>query len=171
MKAGLPVPEFWLSQDKKRLALRRFDIDDTGRYLGFEDMVSLQGKVNDEKYEGSYEGVAFAIEQNASPQLAYASLNEYFESIVLSVILRNGDAQLKNFGMLYEDPTSDDCRLSPLFDVVCTTVHLPRDQMALRLAKSKAWPDRKTLIEFGRRNCHVEHPERAIVRIAETAAQ
>ena len=171
-QAGIPVPEFWLSEDKKRLAIRRFDIDDaTGQFLGFEDMVSLQGKVNDQKYEGSYENIAFAIEQNASPQLAYSSLKDFFESVVLSMVLRNGDAHLKNFGLLYTDPSSDDCRLSPLFDVICTTVYLPRDQMALKLAKSKSWPDRKTLIEFGRKHCHVEHPARAIDRIAAAAMQ
>ena len=170
-QAGLPVPEFWLSEDKKRLAIRRFDIDDaTGQFLGFEDMVSLQGKVNEQKYEGSYENVAFAIEQNASPQLVYSSLKEFFESVVLSMVLRNGDAHLKNFGLLYTDPSSDDCRLSPLFDVICTMVYLPRDQMALKLAKSKSWPDRKTLIEFGRKHCHVEHPGNAIDRIVDAAA-
>jgi serine/threonine-protein kinase HipA len=134
-------------------------------------MVSLQGKVNDEKYEGSYENVALAIEKNASPELAYASLKEFFESIVLSVIVRNGDAHLKNFGLLYTDPTSDDCRLSPLFDVVCTTMYLPRDQMALKLAKSKSWPDRKTLIQFGRQHCRVEHAGTILDRIADAASE
>ena len=171
-QAGMPLPEFWLSEDKKRLAIRRFDIDDaTGKILGFEDMVSLQGKVNDQKYEGSYENVAFAIEQNASPQLAYASLKEFFESVVLSIILRNGDAHLKNFGLLYTDPSSDDCRLSPLFDVICTTVYLPRDQMALKLAKTKSWPDRETLIQFGLKNCHVEQAASTLDRIADAASQ
>ena len=171
-QAGLNVPEFWLSEDKKRLAIRRFDIDDkTGKFLGFEDMVSLQGKVNDQKYEGSYERVAFAIEQNASPSLAQLSLNEFFESLVISIVLRNGDAHLKNFGLLYTDPSSDDCRLSPLYDLVCTTVYLPRDQLALSLAKSKSWPNRKTLIEFGQKTCHVDHPALAIDRIVEAVAE
>ncbi len=170
-KAGLAVPPFWLSEDKERLAVQRFDIDETtGQFLGFEDMVSLQGKVNDQKYEGSYENVALAIEKNASPQLAYASLREFFESLVLSVILRNGDAHLKNFGLLYTDPSSDDCRLSPLFDVICTTVYLPRDQMALKLAKTKSWPDRKTLIQFGLEHCHVEHAGRIVDRIVDATS-
>ena len=173
-QAGIPVPEFWLSEDTKRLAIRRFDIEDAagkGKFLGFEDMVSLQGKVNDQKYEGSYENIAFAIERNASPQLAYASLKEFFESIVLSIILRNGDAHLKNFGLLYTDPSSDDCRLSPLFDVICTTVYLPRDQMALKLAKTKSWPDRETLIQFGQKYCHVEQSAEILDRIADAASQ
>ena len=171
-QAGLPVPEFWLSADKKRLAIRRFDIEDvTGKFLGFEDMVSLQGKVNDQKYEGSYESVARAIEQNVSPALAYASLTAFFESIVLSTVLRNGDAHLKNFGLLYTDPSSDDCRLSPLFDVICTTVYLPRDQMALKLAKTKSWPDRKALLHFGQRHCHVDQAERVVDRIVDAVSQ
>jgi serine/threonine-protein kinase HipA len=171
-EAGLPVPDFWLSEDKKRLVIRRFDIDDeTGQFLGFEDMVSLQGKVNDQKYEGSYENIAFAIEQNASPQLTLVSLKEFFESLVLSMILRNGDAHLKNFGLLYTDPSSDDCRLSPLFDVICTTVYLPRDQMALKLARTKSWPDRDTLIEFGLKHCHVENAESVVDRIVAATSQ
>ena len=171
-QAGLTVPEFWLSEDKKRLAIRRFDIEETtGKFLGFEDMVSLQGKVNDQKYEGSYENIALAIEQNASPQLAYASLKEFFESVVLSMILRNGDAHLKNFGLLYTDPSSDDCRLSPLFDVICTTVYLPRDQMALKLAKTKSWPDQETLIQFGQKHCHVEQASSVLDRIVDAVAQ
>ena len=171
-KAGLSVPPFWLSEDKKRLAIQRFDIDEeTGTLFGFEDMVSLQGKVNDEKYEGSYENVAVAIEQNASPALAYTSLKEFFKSIVLSVIVRNGDAHLKNFGLLYTDPSSDDCRLSPLFDVVCTTMYLPRDQMALKLARSKSWPDRKTLIQFGLQHCRVEYVGRILDRIVDAASE
>ena len=171
-QAGIPVPEFWLSEDKLRLAIHRFDIDEiSGKFLGFEDMVSLQGKVNDQKYEGSYENIAFAIEQNASPQLAYASLKEFFESIVLSMILRNGDAHLKNFGLLYTDPSSNDCRLSPLFDVICTTVYLPRDQMALKLAKTKSWPDRETLIQFGLKHCHVERAASALDHIVDAVSQ
>ena len=171
-QAGLPVPEFWLSEDKKRLAIQRFDIDaTTGKFLGFEDMVSLQGKVNDQKYEGSYENVAFAIEQNASPQLAFASLKAFFESLVLSMIVRNGDAHLKNFGLLYTDPSSDDCRLSPLYDVICTTVYLPRDQMALKLAKTKSWPDREALIQFGLKHCHVEQAASILDRIIDAASQ
>lgn len=171
-RAGMLVPDFWLSEDKKRLAIHRFDIDETtGKFLGFEDMVSLQGKVNVQKYEGSYENVALAIEQNASPQLAYKSLKELYEAIVLSIVLRNGDAHLKNFGLLYTDPSSEDCRLSPLFDVICTTLYLPRDQMALKLAKTKSWPDRETLIQFGLKHCHVERAASVVDRIVDAVSQ
>ena len=171
-KAGLDVPEFWLSDDKKRLAIRRFDvIEPADTFLGFEDMVSVQGKINERKYEGSYEGVALAVERNASPACLYASLRSLFEAVVLSVVLRNGDAHLKNFGLLYTSPASEDCRLSPLYDVICTTAYLPRDQMALKLAKTKAWPNRRVLLEYGKRNCHVADAERVLERVADAVAE
>ena len=170
--AKISVPKFWLSADRKRLAIERFDIDHhTGQFLGFEDMVSLQGKVNNDKYEGSYENIAAAIKNNASPPLIQASLDEFFASVVVSVALRNGDAHLKNFGLIYTDPTTDDCKISPTYDVVCTTVYLQNDLLALRLGKSKSWPDRKKLIAFGKKICGVEQPTQVIDRIINAVAQ
>jgi serine/threonine-protein kinase HipA len=169
--AGISVPDFWISDDRKRLAIQRFDIDHiSGRFLGFEDMVSLQGKVNDRKYEGSYENIAAAIKHNASPQLIQSSLDEFFASVVLSVALRNGDAHLKNFGLIYTDATTDDCKMSPVYDVVCTTVYLQNDLLALSLGKSKSWPNRAQLIAFGKTHCGIDQPAHMIDRIIDTAA-
>ena len=159
------VPVFHLSEDLRRLAIERFDIDAEKGYLGFEDMVALQGKVNDEKYEGSYENVAVAIRRNCSPLLLPNSLERYFASVVLAVAVRNGDAHLKNFGLLYTHPLTEDCRLSPLFDQVCTTVYIPKDLMALHLARSKNWPDRSTLERFGRDHCDIASPAELIDEI------
>lgn len=168
---GLAVPAFWLSDDRKRLAIERFDYDSSrDLYLGFEDMVSLQGLVNDRKYEGSYESVALAVANNATPALKRRSLEDYFASLALSVALRNGDAHLKNFGMLYTDPGTDDCRLSPLYDIVCTTIYIPGDKPALALDGRREWPDRKALCAFGRAHCWIDHPEVAIDRTVDAVA-
>ena len=168
----LPVPNFWLSEDKKRLAIERFDLNsETGGFLGFEDMVSLQGKVNERKYEGSYENIALTIRQNASPEWTQKSLEEFFASLVLSMVMKNGDAHLKNFGLLYTHPESDDCRLSPIYDIVCTTVYLSKDLPALSLAKQKAWPTRKALVAFGLNICRVNDPEAVIDRITNAATE
>ncbi len=160
------VPAFSLSQDRRRLAVERFDLNDNG-YLGFEDMVSLQGKVNDGKYESSYERIAQTIKDNCSPLLILDSLMRFFTSVVLAVAVRNGDAHLKNFGLLYTSPVTDDCELSPLFDQVCTTLYLPKDIMALSLNRSRAWPARDALITFGSETCGVKQPERVIDEIVE----
>jgi len=165
--AGLQVPNFWLSADEKRLVIERFDRVN-GVPSGFEDMVSLQGKQNADKYDGSVEGIAKAITLNASPAHVHSSLNALFEIIVLSVSLRNGDAHLKNFGLLYTDPTSDDCRLAPVYDITTTTMYLPNDRMALALHKDRAWPTDATLIKFGREACRVRDPANAMNRIAQT---
>jgi serine/threonine-protein kinase HipA len=166
----LVVPRFWLSADRRRLAIERFDYDrGSGIYSGFEDMVSLQGIVNERKYEGSYENVAMAIALNAGADHARKSLREFFSMLALSMVLRNGDAHLKNFGLLYTDPGADDCRLSPLYDVVCTTVYLEKDLPALTLAGARAWPDRKTLEAFGRAHCHVNDAANVIDRIIAAA--
>jgi serine/threonine-protein kinase HipA len=164
-EAMLDVPSFWLSEDKKLFIVERFDIGGQG-YLGFEDMTSLMNKQNSEKYNGSYENVAKAVNLFTSPAHVTSSLHELFASITLSVLLRNGDAHLKNFGLLYTDPLSEDCRLSPLYDIVNTTVYIPKDILALKLNGSKFWPSARELGEFGRRHCRIDHPEQIIERIA-----
>ena len=97
------------------------------------------------------------------------SLNEFFSSLVLSMVLKNGDAHLKNYGLLYTHPQSDDCRLSPVYDIVCTTVYMPKDLPALTLAKRKEWPTRKELVEFGRDTCRVHDADGTIDRIVGAA--
>lgn len=166
--AGLEVPEFWLSDNRKLFVVERFDYRD-GAYLGFEDMTSLMNRQTDEKYTGSYENVAKAVSIFTSPAFTTSSLESLFRSIVLSVLVRNGDAHLKNFGLLYTHPHSDDCHLSPLYDVVNTTVYLPKDTLALKLNGTKAWPLKKDLITFGKENCRVDYPERIVEQIADAA--
>lgn len=167
--AGLATPNFWLSDNRELFIVERFDIDTDGTYLGFEDMTALTGKQNHEKYDASYETTAKVIDTFVSPRHKTASLTELFKSIVLSVAVRNGDAHLKNFGLLYTTPQTDDVRLSPLYDIVNTTCYIPRDVPALRMQKTKSWPTRQTLIEFGRTHCKIDAPDKIIDHIVETA--
>ncbi|MES2149322.1 MAG: HipA domain-containing protein [Pseudomonadota bacterium] len=118
---------------------------------------------------GDYEMIARVVEQFTSPAHASDSMAELFKSIVLSVVVRNGDAHLKNFGLLYTTPHQSDVRLSPLFDVVNTTCYIPKDVLAINLAKTKSWPCRKELVEFGKRICHVDRADDVIDSIADAA--
>ena len=61
-------------------------------------------------------------------------------------------------------------QLSPLYDIVNTTSYLPKDVMALKLGKTKSWPYRDALIEFGQRHCEVDNPGLIIDSIVEAAA-
>jgi serine/threonine-protein kinase HipA len=168
-QAGLDVPRFWLSDDKGLFIVERFDRGSNGDYLGFEDMTSLTGRQNSEKYEGSYEMVAKAVSLFSAKRYIPESLRELFKSIVLSVVVRNGDAHLKNFGILYTHPAADDARLSPLYDIVNTTTYIPKDLLALKMDKKRNWPDRETLIEFGRNHCQLARPADIIDMVCDAA--
>lgn len=175
-KAGIRVPDFWLSEDGSLFVMRRFDLEGVEqRQLGFEDMAVLLRKTADEKYESSYEQVgghiAVLCGENRTESLA-----RYFEYVTLSVMVRNGDAHLKNFGVLYDHPGGRTPELAPLYDVVTTSIYGHEDPQsgrvlsdrkpALKMAKVQVYPDRKTLLHFGRTICGVAKPDEVIDRIA-----
>ncbi len=149
-EAGFEVPQFWLSDDGMLFIMSRFDRTQDGTPLGFEDMAVLTGRTVERKYEGSYEMIAQAVETYAGEDRV-VQLKKLFERVVLSCYLRDGDAHLKNFGMLYEHPASSR-RLAPIYDVVCTDVYPELDgKMALKMHKSKTFPNDAELIAYGNR--------------------
>lgn len=152
-KAGLPVPEFHLSRDGRLFVMKRFDRSADGSHLGFEDFCALQGLDTLQKYSGSYERAVKTIDAYVSAAFRQEARKQFFSTLVLSVIMRNGDAHLKNFGVLYADPAAADRRLAPVYDVVTTTAYLQNDIPALSIDGSKKWWDRKSLIRFGNTRC------------------
>lgn len=179
-RAGLDVPAFWLSDDGYLFVLRRFDLQPG--LQGFEDMAALMGKWRDPqgnyKYQGSYENIARIISAFSGAQ-ATTNLQAFFASVALSVMVHNGDAHLKNFGLQYRDPGAGEARLAPIYDVVTTTIYPHYNQrtgemrvdrtMALKLfsgAKTRQYPAREDLLRFGRTVCLVHRPEEVIERIA-----
>ena len=155
--AGIEVPEFYISDDNKLFIMKRFDIKEDGSYLGFEDMCVLQVKQVQDKYEGSYEQIAKTIKIFVSPKNKKTSLSNFFKMIVINNLLQNGDAHLKNFGLVYEDIT--DIKLAPAYDVVCTTMYIKNDISALHLLGSKKWWDKKFLLRFGKESCELTNKE------------
>ena len=182
--AGMDVPTFELSHDGQMLVLDRFDMvvgaDGHVQRLGFEDIAALAGLrvrdvLSDRKYQGSYQRVAELLRQL---QLHSDNLHRFYEQVALSVMVRNGDAHLKNFGVLYR--SAHDAWLAPLFDVVTTSIYrytryaggpeLEDRTLALKLFagkhQTKAYPTTEELLDFGRRICGVSRPERVLQRIA-----
>jgi len=155
--ASIEVPEFYISDDYKLFIMKRFDIKEDGSYLGFEDMCVLQAKQADDKYEGSYEQIAKTIKIFVNPKNKKTSLNNFFKMIVINNLLQNGDAHLKNFGLVYEDII--DIKLAPAYDVVCTTMYIKNDISALHLLGSKKWWDKNFLIRFGKESCDLTNKE------------
>jgi serine/threonine-protein kinase HipA len=153
-RSGLTVPDFYLSGDKRRFIMRRFDLGSHGR-LGMEDLCVLMGLVSDDKYKRSYEQVAKAVSIYSSKP--NQDLEILFRSLCISVLVGNGDAHLKNFAMLYDDPVAGKGRLSPAYDIVNTTLYIETDTLALKLGKTKDFPGRTIMSRFGQEHCTLTH--------------
>ncbi|PIT74340.1 phosphatidylinositol kinase [Limnohabitans sp. JirII-29] len=184
-EAGIDTPTFALSNDGQMLVLDRFDlvVHDDGRVerLGFEDIAALAGLrvrdiLSDRKYQGSYQRIAELLRQL---QLPSDNLHRFFEQVAFSIMVRNGDAHLKNFGLLYRSP--EQIWLAPMFDVVTTSIYtytqyaggpeLEDLTLALKLFAgkhhTKAYPTKEELENFGHRVCGVTQPARTLERIAQ----
>lgn len=157
-RAGMPVPEFYLSDNRQLFVMRRFDREADQRPIGFEDMAVLMGLGTEQKYDSSYENIAKAVRLFCAPNHVRGSLEQLFDIVALSCIVGNGDAHLKNFGILYADPLGGDAHLAPAYDIVNTTAYLPDDSLALRLAGSKSlFSSRLGILELASR-CDIPAP-------------
>jgi serine/threonine-protein kinase HipA len=148
-RCGLTVPPHRLAVDGSALVMERFDLRPDGRYRGFEDFCVLNARRTEEKYRGSYEtSVMKRFQQFARSDALLEESLRLFTLIALNAAIRNGDAHLKNFGILY-DEVEGDAHLAPVYDLVTTTVYLARDRMALTMNGSTEWPTAKKLVQFG----------------------
>lgn len=149
MNSGLKTPGTVLSEDGQTLLIERFDIGSEGAPLGFEDFCSLGGLDRRAKYDKSYE---FAMKL-ASLYLGEEDMRDLFKAYALMNFLRNGDAHLKNFGVLYS--SESDVRLAPVYDVVTTTAFLAGDSPALTYRGERRWLQTEELVEFAFNQCQI----------------
>ena len=154
-KAGIEIPKITLSKNKKFLIVENF-IFKEGQTLGFEEILSLQDKNRDNKYDGSYEQVANNIYQFTTQKKE--SLTAYYKIVVMNYLLKNGDAHLKNFGLLFHDDFSH-IWLSPAYDVVNTTSYIYQDKPALMMHGKKVWFNKESLVVFGIKYCLLTQKE------------
>ena len=149
-RAGLPAPAVWLSRNRQCLVIERFDIKPDGTYLAFEDICALRNMQSEEKYFATCEQAARTLTRHIAAAHT-RDMRTFFEADALSVCLRNGDAHLKNFGVLYDEPGA--AWLAPAYDIVTTTVYLEAGVLALGMGGTKQWPATKTLLNFGMSEC------------------
>ncbi len=167
-RGGLPVPEFHMSENGGLFVMKRFDVAADGSPLGFEDMCSLQALGTAEKYSSTYERAAKSIKDFVSGENLQPAREQFFASLVLSNMVRNGDAHLKNFGVLYDHPSAP-VHLAPVYDVVTTTAYIPKDVPALSLAGTKKWWPRKIVEKFA--VTHLAVPVGRVGQILEEIAE
>ena len=109
----------------------------------------LNARRTDEKYRGSYEtSIMKRFAEFANSSHVGEDLERLFTLIAINCALRNGDAHLKNFGIVYDDVLGE-ARLAPVYDLVTTSVYLPKDSMALTLNGSTKWASAKELQRMG----------------------
>jgi serine/threonine-protein kinase HipA len=148
-KCGLDVPPYRLAEDGMALVIDRFDLRMDGTYRGFEDFCVLNARRTEGKYRGTYEtSVVKRFGQFANSTHVTEDMEKLYTLIVLNCAIHNGDAHLKNFGIVYDDVQSE-ARLAPVYDLVTTSVYLPKDSLALTFNGTTKWPSAKDLRKFG----------------------
>lgn len=156
--ANLPTPEFYLSDDFSMFVMKRFDIKEDCNYFGFEDMCVLTARATEQKYDGSYEEISRVIKDVIPASKQKESLKLFFKALIMNHLLQNGDAHLKNYGILYENDFYD-ASLAPIYDVITTTVYIKNDIPALKLGDGKLWWRKKTYKAFAKQSCAISNKE------------
>ncbi|MGY6273176.1 type II toxin-antitoxin system HipA family toxin [Achromobacter denitrificans] len=163
---GLEVPQTIISDDYSRFMVERFDFDSRAERLGFVDMCAISGLPATEKYASSAERIVGMLDAACGSTAAASSLEKFFAQYLLASVIRNGDAHLKNFGLLYGQGRP--AALSPVYDMLSMAVYAPKrndgdadDGMALTLNGSRRWPTPVMLSGLARR-CRVSHEREAV---------
>ena len=115
------------------LLIRRFDRPREGGAIAkrhFEEFNQILGHISEDKYTGKYADMADTLRRN--PRCSLLDVDRLFRRILVSVLLGNNDAHLKNFGLLY---SGSQLRLAPFYDVLAVALfpEFSRTGMALQL--------------------------------------
>jgi serine/threonine-protein kinase HipA len=145
--AGIETARVQMSENRQFLIVDRFDLSEDGVYLGTEDFCVLNGRRAHGRYDGSYENIAKRITDYVTANKLAAAREQFVLMVAYACAIENGDAHLKNFSVLYTQPEGE-IRLAPAYDLVCTSLYMPRDKLALTLNGSKDYPDRSHLLQF-----------------------
>lgn len=181
---GLNVSETHLAPDFSRLLVKRFDIDAAGNSKGFEDMCALTGQPARDKFSGSVERIIKTIRAFCPGAEGQRSAEQFYAQYLLAATIRNGDAHLKNFGLLYEPGQVP--VLSPVYDMLTMSAYAPRnnhgdadDGMALTFGGSKRWLKSDGLkqlglacdISTGRQKQWRDRMGKALLRVSESVLE
>jgi len=115
---------------EEALIIPRFDRSLTGKRLyHFEEFNQLLGKYSgDDKYDGNYEDMGHFILH--TPGCIPAEADRLFRRILACLLVGNTDAHFKNFAMFH---TRDGLRLTPLYDLVASSIYKEYQSIALNI--------------------------------------
>ena len=114
---------------EKALVISRFDRSPTGKRLHhFEEFNQLLGRFPGNKYDGDYEEMGRFILH--TPGCIPVEADRLFCRILACLLVGNTDAHFKNFAMFH---TRDGLRLTPLYDLVASSVYKEYQDVALKI--------------------------------------
>lgn len=152
--AGLDVPEVHLiplsaldpsvlkrfsfrTDERHAYAIRRFDRTESGR-VHAEDFAQVLNVYPHEEYTATNYDTVLRILARLPD--AEHNIREMIGRLVVNALLANGDAHLKNMGLIYPDGHTP--RLSPLYDVLVTSPYISaQESAALNLGGTRRFQD------------------------------
>lgn len=180
--SGITTASAHLSDDGLSLLVVRFDeyvgADGTHQRRAFEDGASLLGLPAHAKFKGSVECLVRGLKSVCIGGEQAHSLKQFFRQYALAMVIRNGDAHLKNFGVL-STPGDLSASLAPCYDMVTMAAYAPMDPdgtshdiPALMWEGKKRWPRPRDWAALGRL-CGLSAPEiqEALTEIAAGVGQ
>lgn len=158
--AGLPAGLG--NADEYCYAVKRFDRTETGRRIHIEDFAQVYGQQPTNKYaKTSYQNIASVIWSEDREQ----GVVEFTKRLAFCILTGNHDMHLKNWSMIYRDPTHPE--LSPAYDLLSSAVYPVLDQeMALSLSGTKD-TGKITMQHFKKMAADAKLPEKLIVKTVE----
>jgi len=119
-------------------AIRRFDRIDGGGRRHIEDFAQVFNlRVNDKYGRANYEQIGRTLLQYAG---GIEDVREMSKRLMFNVLMGNGDAHLKNWSLLYDNPSRP--RLAPAYDMVPTVAYTTSDKsIALNMGGLRDFKD------------------------------
>ncbi|TAM58744.1 type II toxin-antitoxin system HipA family toxin [bacterium] len=128
---GLPhdLPALRAGEPRLAYAIRRFDRLPDGRRIHVEDMNQVADQYPDDKYgHRTTHWIANVVQTLCEPE----DVDEFVARLVFGIGIGNHDMHLKNWALTY--PDGRHAQLAPLYDYVCTTLYMPKSDLALTIA-------------------------------------
>ena len=121
---GINVPAHGLislTDNTNAYIVKRYDREKKGK-IHQENFYQILGKKD--KYKGSYEEIGKRLKEISAVPGLDAQL--FYERVLLSFLIGDGDAHLKNFSVIYSETGA--IRLAPAYDIVCSKLVIPTEE-------------------------------------------
>lgn len=126
----------------------RFDNNNHKVILAMEDFQQLQNRLSEDKYKGSYEKIAKTINEHSI--FKKIDIINFYNVLIFSFIIGNSDMHLKNFSLIETSENSNEYKLAPFYDLLCTNIIIPSDneEMALTINDKTRNITKNDFLEF-----------------------